>query len=526
MNKKMAVLRRMAGDLLFFGRVVVREMFTVRSADFHTELADALIDTKIRKLAVQAPRAHAKSSIAACLLPLWHLIFHRGPVYIILVSKTEGHAIMLLQTIKDVLEYSRHFRALFGYWGKYTSRAWQEAVVKLTDPRDPRRSCIIQCRGASQQVRGLKHIHQRPTLVIYDDPEDEKNTLTEVARRNNLEGLLKAIVPALDPSCGRVILIGTPIHAQGMVSVVAEMPGWVSLHWHALIKRGHEHGRFLVTREDISEYTALWPEVWPVDRLLEEYESYEGARATSGFYSEYQCEIVGDSDQLFSRSDFRYWRGSYHRDINGEAYLSVEAESPSAEQAMQHYEEPKLIPVNIFMGIDPASSIKKTADYTAVVVIAATKDLKIYLLEIARGHLLPNQISDLIVSLYEKYKPKDTQIETVLFQEALQTYIIERVGVFIPGIGKKNSPRSSKSDRLAGLQPDFTTHKVFIRKGERNMSIFEDELAFFPRGRNDDILDGFFYARKGVFRPYHDVHLEGTPLSRKRLAREESWMTI
>ncbi len=52
MNKKMAVLRRMAGDLLFFGRVVVREMFTVRSADFHTELADALIDTKIRKLAV------------------------------------------------------------------------------------------------------------------------------------------------------------------------------------------------------------------------------------------------------------------------------------------------------------------------------------------------------------------------------------------------------------------------------------------------------------------------------------------
>ena len=75
------------------------------------------------------------------------------------------------------------------------------------------------------------------------------------------------------------------------------------------------------------------------------------------------------------------------------------------------------------------------------------------------------------------------------------------MGLFIPGLEVKENPRTSKSYRLESLQPLFANKKVFMKK---TMQAFEDELLLYPRGKHDDLLDGFFYANKNAYKPSHD----------------------
>ena len=135
---------------------------------------------------------------------------------------------------------------------------------------------MIMCRGTGQQVVGLKHGNQRPTLVILDDPEDMNNTKTSEAMEFNLRWLLQALIPGLDAKKGRIAVIGTPQHQRCMVEMLQQMYDWNALRYKAL--------------QD--DDTALWPEMWPADKLKAEKESLDSIGRVSSFYREYQCEII------------------------------------------------------------------------------------------------------------------------------------------------------------------------------------------------------------------------------------------
>ena len=128
-NKKM--LLEMQQDMLLFGRMVMPNMFSSESPPFHYDLTKALLDPDDKQINIIAPRGHAKSSVAAGIYPLWHLMFTPGVKVIVLVSRTQGHATKLLGTIKDVLDYSQEFRHFFGYWGMQSARKWTNNEIEL-----------------------------------------------------------------------------------------------------------------------------------------------------------------------------------------------------------------------------------------------------------------------------------------------------------------------------------------------------------------------------------------------------------
>ena len=164
---------------LLVGRLVMPNMFSSASPPFHYDLTDQLLDTDCKQINIIAPRGHAKSSVAAGIFPLFHLMFTEGVKVIVLVSRTQSHATKLLGTIKDVLDYSQEFRYFFGYWGMQSAKKWTNTEVELKD------GSLIICKGTGQQIRGIKHGNQRPTLLILDDPEDENNTKTAEAMEYN-----------------------------------------------------------------------------------------------------------------------------------------------------------------------------------------------------------------------------------------------------------------------------------------------------------------------------------------------------
>ena len=470
---KNKLLLKMQQDMLLFGRMVMPNMFSEESPRFHYDITEELHKDE-KQINIIAPRGHAKSSIVAGVYPLFHLMFDKGPKVIVLVSRTQGHATKLLGTIKDVLDYSKEFRHFFGYWGMQSARKWSNAEIELKD------GSVIICKGTGQQIRGIKHGNQRPTLLILDDPEDENNTKTSEAMETNLRWLLQSGVPSLDPIRGRVCVIGTPQHQRCLVETLKEMKGWVNMHF----------------APDLENGKALWDEVWPAEALMQKKEELESINRVSVFYREYLCQIVGDEENLFRQEDIQYYEGYTETDEQGLSNLIL--------TTINGEEVNEIRPVNIFTGVDPASSTKRGADYSVIFNIAIDYDGNRFVLPYYRKRATPLDLADSIIVNFRVNRSAKTRIESVGYQEMLRQYIKEKSadeGLFIPGLEIKENPRTSKSYRLESLQPLFAQGSVYIQKG---MQALTDELLLYPRGKHDDLLDGFFYANKNCYKPVHE----------------------
>ena len=481
----------MRHDMMLFGKVCIPSMFSAKSPDFHYEIAGHLMDMENKQINIVAPRGHAKSSLIGGILPLHHLFYGEGRKLIVLVSRTQDHAVKLLGLIKDTLDYSEQCRQMFGYWGQHSAKSWAKAEIELKD------GSMIICKGTGQQLRGIKIGNQRPSLIIIDDPEDENNTKTAEAMEGNLRWLLQSAVPSVDPFKGRIIVIGTPQHERCMVETLKEMHGWLNLTY----------------KPDIENKKALWEEWWSIKKLLEKKKELESINRLSVFYREYMCEIVGDEDQLFRADDIRYYDGNVHIDSEKNAYLNIT------------HPETKQVPINIFTGVDPASSTKQTADYSVIFNIGIDPEGNRYVLPYYRKRATPLNLAEAIVNNFRKYRSQKTRIESVGYQEMLREYVIKRCEdekLFIAGLNIKENPRNSKSRRLESLQPIFARGQVHIKK---DMQDLLNELLLFPRGKHDDLLDGFYYANKGAYTPYHEAQKDKTPLLGSVSGRLHDWLT-
>ena len=483
--------------MILFGKVVMPNMFSVESPDFHYDIAKTLMNRSHKQINIIAPRGHAKSSIVGGVYPLYHIMFDKGPKLIVLVSRTQDHAVKLLGTIKDVLDFSPQFRQLFGYWGMNSAKSWAKTEVQLKD------GSMIICKGTGQQLRGIKHGNQRPTLIVVDDPEDENNTKTSEAMEGNLRWLLQSAIPSLDPQKGRIAIIGTPIHQRCIVETLKEMSGWKNF----------------LFKPDLDNDIALWEDWQPVKKLQQKKKELESIGRVSVFYREYLCEIVGDEDQLFKEEYIRNYSGKLvHED--GKAYLQMET--------LEGEKNEDIRAVNVFMGVDPASSTAQTADYSTIVTIAIDKDGNRFVLPYYRQRATPMNLAEAILNQFKIYKPNKTRIESVGYQEMLREYVKKRCeeeNIFISGLEIKERPRNSKSSRLETLQPYFAQGKFYIRK---DMIELRDELLLYPRGKHDDLLDGMFYANKGIYSPFHkdsDRDNQRNPQFINKFSND-SWMTV
>ena len=494
-QQKSDIISKLQDNMILFGKVAIPNMFSSESPDFHYDIAKHLANKKQKQINIIAPRGHAKSSIVGGVFPLWHIMFEKGPKLIVLISRTQDHAVKLLGTIKDVLDYSTNFRQLFGYWGMNSARSWAKSEIELKD------GTMIVCKGTGQQLRGIKHGNQRPTLIILDDPEDENNTKTAEAMESNLRWLLQSAIPSLDPERGRIAIIGTPIHQRCIVETLKEMSGWDNLLY----------------KPDLDNNKALWESWQPIKKLRQKKAELESINRVSVFYREYMCEVVGDEDQLFKESYINYYEGKVRHDEVGNSFLKI--------TYLDHSDTTEERPVNVFMGVDPASSTRQTADYSTIVPVAIDAEGNRFVLPYYRKRATPMSLAESIIEYFKIYKPEKVRIESVGYQEMLREYVKRRcdeANMFIPGLEIKENPRNSKSMRLETMEPYFAQNKFYMQK---DMMELKDELLLYPRGKHDDLLDGLYYATKKIYQPFHKkVNKDEASNQFNRKNEESSWL--
>ena len=111
-QQKQQYLQKMYVDPFFFAEVLfgnkdepMHYHLRSKSPDFHKEIINTLLRLDNgEKLAVVAPRGHAKTTLCSLIYPLHRILFGEEH-FILLISESETQSKYLLETIGDEVEY-------------------------------------------------------------------------------------------------------------------------------------------------------------------------------------------------------------------------------------------------------------------------------------------------------------------------------------------------------------------------------------------------------------------------------------
>ncbi|HLH23297.1 MAG TPA: hypothetical protein VK066_12300 [Chloroflexota bacterium] len=468
-----------ADDLLAFARTYLAHRMTAPSAPFHQELLDLFretLQTPGAGAVIAAPRGHSKSTLLSFVAPLHALLYSRKRV-VVLISNTAFLSTSLVRAIKQELESNALLRADFG---DLVGGKWTDSDVELAN------GAKLVGRSMGAQIRGIAHLGQRPDLIVADDLENDEHVQTPEQRAKAYAWWTEAVLPALDPQRGNVIVVGTVLHFDSLLSKL-------------LAQTGDYRTRTYAT----SEEAPLWPEWMGSERLA-------AARRQVGdlaFAREYQNRPFSEAMQLFRPAWWRWWvRDDLRRGLTG-----------GWEYQGQ--------PLTIYQGVDPASSLKVGADYFGHVTVGVTPQGECLVLQATQQRLSFDAQVAYVEEQAQVWGPQLIGCEAVAYQEVLvqalakSPCIAKRVrGVRprrLPGVAGKvageHVAASGKEARLLSRTGLVEQGRVLLRAagvGEPSeavpdlagVRVHPEMLAFytqatqFPASAHDDLLDAWDIA--------------------------------
>lgn len=437
---------RAQDDFEFFCTTYLPHYFSQPAAQFHRQLIDMALH--YQRVAVAAPRGHAKSTVMSFAYPLWAVLTGRKK-FLCIFSASHALAGSFLSSIREELEENAKIIGDFG--DQRGGPPWSSRTLRLKDGQR------LRAFGAGERFRGIKNRQHRPDLIICDDLEEDEAVESKPRREKLKAWYLKGLVNTLDPA-GSIFVIGTILHEASLLSELLENEQYERRLWKAI--------------QDDS--TALWPERWSLTAL-------EAMRAEIGalnFEQEYQQNPAREG--IFRREWIRYY-------------------DPAAIKGKR---------LDVYMAVDPAISKTTTADYSAIVVVGVDRETgDVYVLYVFRARL---SVLDQIAKVFEvalRYKPLRIGIETTAYQKALKQFIDERSKrerFYLPTEELKHD--SDKVRRIMTLSP--LTEQGVLNFTEAQVDLV-DELLLFPRAAHDDQSDALemsvSLARRmgGDWKPLH-----------------------
>lgn len=486
------VYEKLYKNMALFGRICFPTALRKEIPPFHHDIYRNLADSKVIRAAIAAPRGTAKSTTTSLIYPLWRAAFKRSDedLFIVIISESQAQSINFLSRIKFHLNHSEKFRSLFGDMSAQTAKRWTNTDIVLSN------GTRIVAVGTGQRVRGFIEGDTRPNLIIVDDFESELNAFTVEARVKNRRWMTEAVIPSLSDD-GKIVMIGTVISEDCFLYWVKDSSAWNVL-WYAIV---YDDG------------TPIWPERFPKERIAQIEEEYRSVGNINGFYQEYM-NIAQSPDNAPFKPE---WLKLHHYD-----YKRIDGQNCLVRTVG---EEEKIIPIELYGGVDPASSLSMRADFFVVIMIGIDAEGNHYIVDCFRERISPEKQPQKIIDMYKKYRPRRIKIETVGYQEALRTAVREIMrqdDLYIPGLEKGVKPRNRKSERLLSLVPLFAKGRFYFRPEDLDC---QKEFMSYPKGKHDDVMDATWTALDGA-RPCRiktwDTKEETFNLKKKVL----DWMTL
>jgi len=486
------VYEKLYKNMALFGRICFPTALRKEIPPFHQDIYRNLADARVPRVAIAAPRGTAKSTTTSLIYPLWKAAFKRSDedLFIVIISESQAQSINFLSRIKFHLNSSEKYAELFGDLGPATAKRWTNTDIVLSN------GTRIVAVGTGQRVRGFIEGDTRPNLIIVDDFESELNAYTIEARLKNRRWMTEAVIPSLSDD-GKIVMIGTVISEDCFLYWVKESSAWEVL-WYA------------ITDEDGK---SIWDERFPAERIAQIEEEYRSVGNINGFYQEYMNIAQSPESAPFKPE----WMKLHHYDY--------EIRTGQGCMIRTVADEEKIIPVDVYCGVDPASSLSMRADFFVIAVIGVDAEGNHYIIDIFRDRITPDKQPQKILDMFKKYRPRRMKIETTGYQEALRTAVrvlMRENDVYIPGLEAGVKPRTRKSERLMSLVPMFAKGQFYFRPQDLEA---QKEFMSYPKGKHDDVMDAVWTALEGS-RPCRSKEYVANGENKNLGKKILDWMTL
>lgn len=411
---------------------------------------------EIKRLAISMPPRHGKSQLTSELFPAWFM--GRNPnLYVIFATYAQELADDFGRKVRNQIRddglYNKIFPNVFLSGDSQSARRFS-----LTDGGE------YYAVGAGGPITGRgAHL-----LLIDDIIKGREDADSAVQRRNIIEWYKSVAYTRLMPG-GAVVIIGTRWHEEDLIGwniANNSHEDWTVLNIPAIAVEGLDDP----LQRELGE--ALWPEQYPIERLLE-IKNTLGSREWAALF---QQSPTAEDGNIFKRAEFMWWDKD---------------SPPDCDYVIQSY--------------DTAFSVKTSADPTAIqtwgVFNRDDGPHAILLNRVNRRMEFP-ELRRTAQELYKDWKPDLVLIEKKASGQSL-TQDLRRAG--IPVV--EYSPDRDKVSRAHAISPLVESGRVWLPRRAWAEELV-DQLIAFPNGRHDDDVDAFTQAMLRLKSGYFLQHPE------------------
>ncbi len=412
-----------------------------------------------RRLIVEIPVRHGKSTIISHYFPVWFL--EQWPTkQIVLTGHNAEFAASWGRRVRNTIdEHSGPEGAL--------------RVALASDSTAAHRWHTADGGGMTTYGVGNPPVGRGADLLIVDDPiQSYEEAYSEVQREKLWNWWATDIYTRLEPGAAVVVTMAR-WHQDDLVGRLKQRMADGFEHWDVLRLPAIAEGGDLLGR---AHGEPLWPTRWDLAAL-----DHIRDRGTTpaGWAALYQQRPEPAGSGIFRRDTFRYYAQDDDR------YVLRQPDGTSRHvQASAGYR---------FATVDLAASMKTSGDYTAVSCVQVLPDHTKLLLEQVRVRCEgPDQVP-LIASLIAKWGLGYVAVERIGYQLSMIQQA-RRAGLPVSEINVDKD----KVSRALTLAKQLEDGQWYWRAGAPWLEVFEAELLAFPNGTHDDQVDSAAYAAIGA----------------------------
>lgn len=452
-------------------------------------------DAKTHQLTL-LPRDHGKSAMIAYRVA-WELT--RDPTLRVLyISATSNLAQKQLSFIKSIFTSDIHRR----YWPDYVHydegkrEKWTMTEISLDHPKrkaESVRDPSIFTGGLTTSLTGL-----HCDIAVLDDVVVYENAYTQEGRDKVKSQY--SLLSSIEGANAREWVVGTRYHPKDLYSellsmeediynssgeIIAAEPIYETFE-RAVENTGDGTGEFLWPRQVRHDGKAFGFDIQILAKKRAQYLD------KTQFRSQYYNDPNDPDNRPIDYDKFQYFQKEHLTNTHGSWY----------------YRDRKL---NVFAAVDFAYSLRRKADYTAIVVIGVDFENNVYVLDIDRFRTdkISEYFSHILELLnrwdFKKLRAEVTAAQAAIVQELKDSYIRPHGLMLKIEEHKPTRHSGSKEERMAAvLEPRYDNLSIYHYKGG-NCQLLEEELVS-NNPPHDDIKDALASCIEIAVRPSSNMH--------------------
>lgn len=413
---------------------------------FHKKIIETLEKVErgeIKKLMINVPAQHWKSTISSIGFPAWCL--WRNPYKKIgLISYSWDLAQWFSRNTREMLRdplYQWLFWDILSKDSQWveewnTNKGWMYKAIWVTWP----------FTGKSAD------------LIIIDDPHKDPEEAQSLLMRNKVWDWYKWVATTRIKEWTAVVVIMTRWHEDDLCGRLLETE-WDK--WTVL---------------NIPVYNEDWTVIRPEMHNKEMIEEKRILMWAAMFQAMYMGDPVNEWGWDFNINQFDYYE---------------------KWEIFDNYWVNYTKDLQVMTFIDPAISQKQTADKTAIVTVwLDKKNNNVYIIDVTAGKFLPDEIINHTFRIIDTFKPQKVGIETNQFQKMLEIELRKemrkRNNFFV--LEWQTSSMNKEAKIRTVLQNRYNNASILHQKRGINIPELEWQLLKFPNWKHDDMIDSLAMA--------------------------------